>query len=241
MTTQDDRPRDGYEDRLLSELRALAVANAAASEADSRRRPARARSRPRRRLALAGVAGGVCAASAVIALTDGGSGSTAYAVEPHGDGSVTVEISALEDAAGLERKLRAAGVPAEVDYLPDGKVCREPRFAHAPGGPMAGGLEQRGDAVSFTIDTRNLRSGQTLVISSTTHSKAAAGQALPASVTALSIAMGVAEGPVAPCEPVEGPSGPVESVPDPGSSKPAAPVGGAASGSGGRGTSESAD
>jgi hypothetical protein len=217
--TQDNKPRSGYQERLLTELRALAEHNAVQSPPE----PASKRGVARRpKLVLAGIAGGVCVASAAIALTGGdGGGSTAYAVESHDDGSVTVEISRLEDAAGLERQLRAAGVPAEVDFLPLGRSCREPRFQPAPertlklfggltipvtlGAVATGptGLERRlVDEVSFTLqtgETGDLRAGETLVITSRQgqHPRAEPSQ------TMTSITLAIAQGDVAPCDPVQ--------------------------------------
>jgi hypothetical protein len=216
--TQDEKPRSGYQERLLTELRALAERNAAKAPPE----PAGRRGVGRRpKLALAGITGGACVASAAIALTGGdGGGSTAYAVEPHDDGSVTVEISRLEDAAGLERQLRAAGVPAEVDFLPLGRSCREPRFKPAAGrtlellgglsipvtlGAVATGpteLERRlVEKVSFTLqagETGDLRAGETLVITSRQgpHPRAEPSQ------TMTSITLAIAQGEVAPCDPV---------------------------------------
>jgi hypothetical protein len=197
--------RTHYEDRLLAELRALVEQNAATAP------PPRGVRRRRPRLVVAGVAGGACAATALIAFAGGDDGSTAYAVDRRDDGSVTVEIKALADAAGLERELRAAGVPAEVDYLPLGQMCREGRFKPAaPGGRSSGGMAERADgSVSFTISAGQLQRGQTLVITSS------GGRAQ--GVT--SVAMAVAQGAVAPCEPVKAPG-----LPDPEpSGAPAAP------------------
>jgi hypothetical protein len=185
-----------YEERLLAELRALVEQNAAAAP------PPRAVRRRRPRLVVAGVAGGACAATALIAFAGGDDGSTAYAVDHHDDGSVTVEIKALADATGLERELRAAGVPAEVDYLPIGQKCREGRFKPAaPGGRSTSSLTQRADgSVSFTISAGELQRGQTLVITSS------GGR----SQGATAVATAVAQGDVGPCEPVKAPG-----LPDP--------------------------
>jgi hypothetical protein len=214
--TQEEKPRSGYQERLLGELRALAEHNAtqARSEPASRRGIAR-----HPKLALAGIAGGACVASAAIAFTggDGGGGSTAYAVEPHDDGSVSIEISRLEDAAGLERELRAAGVPAEVNFLPLEQTCREPRFEPAParelkllGGmsvPMTIGAVATGPTelerslrrmLSFTLHEGDLRPGETLVITSREglHPRAERPKIMT------SIAFSVAQGDVATCDPV---------------------------------------
>jgi hypothetical protein len=210
MMIQDDKPRSGYRQRLLVELRALAEKNAA--EAPS---PPRVARRPK--LALAGIAGGACVASAAaFALAGGDDGSTAYAVVPQDDGSVTVEIKRLSDADGLERKLRANGIPAEVDYLAPGLTCKEPRFERSKGGgPSSLAIAQREDAsLSFTVGANDLRPGQTLVVMSS-------GSA-PEGAT--SIAVAVAQGAVAPCEPVQAPP-----IPD-GKAVPAAPQAGTSTG-----------
>lgn len=116
-----------FEDRLLQELRQV-VAERPAPAAGSRRRPRRTR------VALAGI-GIAAAAVAVAMITDNGAVTpSAYAVESRADGAVTVSIRSLSDAAGLERRLRAAGVPAVVDYVPASQAgC-------AAGGAQAGGF-----------------------------------------------------------------------------------------------------
>ena len=102
-----------FEDRLLRELRQV-VAERPAPATGSRRRT------PRTRLALGGV--GIAAATIAIAVIATGSNVTpnAYAVESHANGAVTVSITALRDANGLQSSLRAAGVPAVVDYVTAG-------------------------------------------------------------------------------------------------------------------------
>jgi hypothetical protein len=98
-----------FEDRLLDQLRVVVAANPAPEA--TRHRPPRGK-----RLALAGA--GVAAASAaaaVVALT-GSATPNAWALESQPDGTVTVHIRSLRDAAGLQSGLRAAGIPAVVDY-----------------------------------------------------------------------------------------------------------------------------
>jgi hypothetical protein len=62
--------------------------------------------------------------------TDGGGSAlhAAFAVEQNPDGTVTVEIRSIEDAAGLERQLEDTGIPASVHYLPPGKLCNVRRY-----------------------------------------------------------------------------------------------------------------
>src|SRR4051812_10887418 len=103
-----------FEDRLLRELRGVVTAHGEAPAAAPRRLR---RLRPSR-LALVGIA--AASAAAVVAATTSDGPSAAYAVNPSANGSVTVHIERLSDAAGLERKLRGAGVPAVVDYQASG-------------------------------------------------------------------------------------------------------------------------
>jgi hypothetical protein len=120
-------PLHGFEQRLLGELRRV-VDETPAPQSVVQRRPSGTLI-GRRPLA---VAGGLAAIAGVFAATGvwNGAENRAYAVSENGDGSVTVQIASLSDADGLQNKLRAAGVPAVVQYLPPGKACA--------GGPGAG-------------------------------------------------------------------------------------------------------
>lgn len=177
-----------FEDRLLAELRAIVTARPAPATAQPvPRRP------PRARLALGGVATAAAAAAAAVIATGGGSPEPAYAVERQADGDVTVTVNSLRDADGLERKLRAAGVPAVVDYTPEGKMCKSPRGTLTSDGKLTMGVSSSdGGATTFTVP-RDLGSDRTLVIQ--------------ASVGERSTAVGVdiVEGAVAPCELVDAP------------------------------------
>ncbi len=117
-----------FEDRLLEQLRTVVVdAGPPMPELVTSRRPRTAR------LALAGA--GVAAATAAVAIVAASNDATpsAYAVQSRADGAVTVSIHSLSDADGLQRKLRAAGVPAVVDYVPGGRSgCAGPGLP-APG------------------------------------------------------------------------------------------------------------
>jgi hypothetical protein len=132
-----------FEGRLLEQLRQI-VAERPAPAASPHRRPQRSR------LVMAGA--GVAAATAAVAVVATSSDVTprAYAVAPRSDGSVTVQIHSLRDAAGLQSSLRAAGVPAVVDYVPDGgSGCAGPGPGHAPGPGAGSGPVQgvaRGDS-----------------------------------------------------------------------------------------------
>ena len=125
-----------FEDRLLDQLQEIVAARPAPAVV-TRRRP------QRRRLALAGVSVAAATAAAVLVATGSDVTPSAYAVQPRADGSVTVHIRGLEDAKGLERSLRAAGVPAVVDYAAAGKSgCVTP--PPHPTGPTETGTSRSG-------------------------------------------------------------------------------------------------
>jgi hypothetical protein len=153
---------DTFEDRLLAELRQVVAA---------RPQPVVAPAPPHRarpRLLAGGLAAtAAVAAAAVVVVAGGGGASPAYAVERQADGSVEVTINSLSDAAGLERKLQAAGIPALVRYLPDGKMCRIPAGRPASGGPFSMGVSHAdGGATTFTIPRGEVKDGQKLLIQS---------------------------------------------------------------------------
>jgi hypothetical protein len=195
-----------FEDRLLHELRSMIEANGGESRT----------SRPwvaPRRLALAGAAAVLVAvaAAAAVQLVSGGA-EPAYAVNTNDDGTVTVEISSLSDAAGLEQKLRDAGIPAVVQYLPSGKACKQPWptatppsddhsavTADAEKAPIRSGVEHTPDHTRFTI-SRNLPADTTLVIMTQVNGSS--------ETTGLSsIGITLAHGQVLPCEVVDAPAG----------------------------------
>jgi hypothetical protein len=184
--------RTTFEDRLLAELRTVVAERPAPAVTGATRRAPRV---PRARLALAG---GAVAAAAVAALaTTGGGGATpAYAVVRNLDGSVTVQVKSLRDAAGLEQKLRAAGIPAVVDYAPPGKTCRQPRGRRTRSRqPFSMGVRV-GESVTFTLPRGAVRRGQTLVLTSS------AGSAVT------SMGAEIVDGPVSPCQLVDAPAPP---------------------------------
>ena len=183
-----------FEERLLGELSSLVVAPPVDR---GQRRP----SWRGRRLVLAGGLAAVLAvaASAGVFVLSAGT-QAAYAVTRNADGTVTVEIDSLSDAAGLQAKLQAAGVNAVVEYLPAGKMCKQPWFTPAGAG-AAGGMH--GSEVGRTSDgtTRftisgNLPASATLVVTTQTG---------PGDERALGI--GWAQGDVPPCEIVDAPAG----------------------------------
>jgi len=192
-----------FEDRLLVELRRLVAERPGPAQAAAARR--RFLPAARRRLVLvAGTAAAIACAAALVPLLTGG-GTAAYAVTTSDDGTVTVEINSLSDAAGLQAKLRDAGVPAVVLYLPPGKACREPIFTpssgQASGAPLGGGVRHEADgSTAFSIDPAGLQPGDTLVIMT----QDVAG---PDGGTGWSIGVAVAHGPVKTCDVVDAPAG----------------------------------
>lgn len=182
---------DQFEDRLLQALRAVVEANPVpvttlAPSRRSRRRPV--------------VVGGVITGVAVTATSvlAGGGAAAAYAVSPHSDGSVSVTINSLKDAAGLQSKLAAVGIKAVVDYLPGGKACQQPRYQPVSGGAQ-GSLRvdsSKGGRTTFTLSNGQVAPGDTLVIESS------------GGVGFSSIGVGVASGVVAPCRVVDAPMPP---------------------------------
>jgi hypothetical protein len=185
----------GFEERLLAELRSVVA------EPPRRERPTR---RPRR-LVLAGSLAGVAAVAATAGVFLLGGGATpAYAVSKNDDGTVTVEISSLNDAAGLERKLRDAGIRAVVQYVPRGKACKQP-WPQTPSGPpehgagliVKGGVRHTDDHTVFTI-SNNLPADLTLVIVTQTAREMPGPEA---------IGITFAHGDVGTCELVDAPDG----------------------------------
>jgi len=183
-----------FEDRLLQELRTVV-----AEQPAQRGQPSRTWPRPR--LVLAG---GLVAAVAVAAATGVfffSSGTpAAYAVTKNADGTISVEIDSLTDAAGLQSALEADGVNAVVVYLPEGKMCRQPWFTPAGAGAAGGTHEStvgRNADGSTTFSISGDRpDGDTLVISTQTG---------PNGEQALG--MGWAQGTVPSCQVVDAPAG----------------------------------
>jgi hypothetical protein len=104
----------------------------------------------------------------------GGGGGEAYAVTQNSDGTVTVEISSIEDSDGLEQQLEAAGVSAGVHLLPTGKLCNpwgqadgstpiEDRWAELEHSRLAISATEDG-AFTFTVDRSRLLPGFALLV-----------------------------------------------------------------------------
>jgi len=233
---KDDRDHDGnFEERLLEQLKAVVARRGA--EQDSTESAAHSpgwRRAPR----LAAGAAAVGAAAAVLVFNSGGDNtSKAFAVEAQDGGGVAIKIYSPEDAAGLEAALAEAGVRSQVDWLPAGMTCREPRFTQSevksPAGGSIGGIgvggpgramtiglmgseewherrqallrgeisESEFSSANITLDPASFRPDQSVVISGSR------GPYDGDPEGGFEARMGIAEGPVEPCEPINVPDG----------------------------------
>jgi hypothetical protein len=99
------------------------------------------------RLALGAAVAAVAVAVALIVSAGGDNPPAAFAVESQPGGGVRIKVYSLEDASGLEKALREAGIRAQVNWLPAGMTC-EPHFTPSrvklPGGGTVGGFEGGG-------------------------------------------------------------------------------------------------
>jgi hypothetical protein len=216
---------ESFEERLLTELRAVVEERAAMpagtgverkSVYDRQRLHSGATGRAAGDLVGAGGVGGrrlaprlvfggaavAAVAAGVLAVSSGtGDTSSAFAVEPRGDGTVRVEISSLSDAQGLEKALEDAGVKADVSYLAAGMVCREPRFTPAEGkaekGETSGSIRQTDSGVVFTITRAGIGSDDTLLVTASPGPEGMGDM----------VGVQIAEGAVSPCDPVSAPEG----------------------------------
>lgn len=104
-----------FEEQILMELKTEIIARA------ERRR------RTTRRMFTGAAVAGLAAAAAIAVPLLTGSEQSAYAVSKGADGTVKVRIHEFKDVDRLERDLNAAGVQADVTYLPPGKECKDGR------------------------------------------------------------------------------------------------------------------
>jgi hypothetical protein len=205
-----ESPETGFARRLRAELKSVVAERGAeqATRAEASDLPARIAWRRRGpRIGLAGATvAGVAAVALIISAGGGGDTPAAFAVETQPEGKISVEVSSLEDPAGLEAALEDAGVSASVSYLESGMRCKEPRFQAAsaegaralvagPGSLISPSMGGEGP-ITFTIDRNEVEPGQTLVVAAWPRPGALLGGA----------EMRVADGTVAPCEPVPVPA-----------------------------------
>lgn len=150
-----------------------------------------------RRLAF-GLAAAVALAAGVvtvpIALKDGAPTSWAVNLD---DGMVTIQIRDFDDAPELERRLKELGVPAMVDHVPTGMMCRIPRGKFVENIPrglysVPENIPGETEGWQMRINSKLFGPGQTFVWT-------ISGK-LGTTTTYLM------EGPVSPCEPVPAPT-----------------------------------
>ncbi|MFD6292262.1 hypothetical protein [Streptomyces sp. NPDC060205] len=116
-----------FEDRLLNELQrelALRAEDLPVAEPTGRRTVTTRR-------ALVALAACVAVAGGALALPASTGGAQAFAVERHGDGSVTVSMEEIllsgQEKEELTERLRAEGIIVSVDKPRSGYVCAQPR------------------------------------------------------------------------------------------------------------------
>ncbi len=190
MTNRPSPELDAFEARLLTELRAVVNAQAPATQPAP---PIRTEQR-RRRLWYVPVTGAAAAATVAIALVATVARPTpAYAVSGGNGEEVTVTVTRLEGAEGLQAALRERGIPADITYLPTDKACLPGRYREVdtPGLSLTVG----GDLFKVTIPPGAVSQGNIFVLS-------AAVMPIDKGVRAI-VDFGVAKGAVAPCAVVD--------------------------------------
>ena len=156
MTTKTTKT---FEDRLLDELqREIAL------RSEDRPEPVIRRTITTRR-AFVALAACVAAAGVVVALPSSTGGSSAYAVERHEDGSVTVSMEDIvlsgDDQKELSERLRADGISVTVDKPRNGYVCAQPRGESYRQGWVVG--SSRDATAVMPVHAFTLRPGDSLV------------------------------------------------------------------------------
>jgi len=150
-----------------------------------------------RRLALSGAVAATAIVASLVAPTLIGSTASAYAVSKSADGTISVQINEFKDSKELEADLRALGISAVVvDYLPKGKLCKEPRARYRPGEEslrVSRWNSGPDGAISFTLYPDRIKPGQTLVVAASFNNPDDGGSA----------SFRLADGPVAACQPVD--------------------------------------
>lgn len=153
------------------------------------------------------------AAAAMVVVVPGLGNTTAYSVQEGNSGTITVEVTRLEDAEGLEAELARFGVTADITYLPDRQECAPGRYTPVDRSLSGMGVTMGSQLLRVTLPPGTVRDGETFVM-------AVSGEAIPPSSSEPSqdgiIDMGgfsgwtdfnVTAGPVPPCRVVPSASG----------------------------------
>jgi hypothetical protein len=185
---------DGFEERLLAQLKDVVAERASMAAAPA--------SRSRRRLVISFAAAGALAAVGVLVavLLPALGAGPAYAVTRDPDGSIRVYIRDYRDPKGLQRRIEAFGVKAAVDYIPLGTTCREPRGDFVPPEQVLREMVSCGpfgeeDGIYWKLHPEFIGPDQTFVYVVQV-GKDAGGGVQKALIR-------LANGPVAPCDPVQ--------------------------------------
>lgn len=182
---------DSFETQLLGELREVVAARSASTQPTLAAVGQVHASQPsgrRWRVRVASLVA-VAAATAAVVTLPGLVGSPAFAVQEGPNGTIEVEVNRLEEAAGLAAALRDLGVKSDIQFLGSNMQCAKPRFEDAPSAPGSATRFSVGQGIQITLDRRDIAHGETVVI---------AASHIPDGVYA---EMGIAVGPVAPCQP----------------------------------------
>lgn len=182
-----------FEDRLLIELKQVVRNRPAPAIPESPPRMIRPAWRPR--LALAGTAAALAVAGSVVLPMIGGQESAAYAVTVNDDGTVTVKINHFSDADGLRAKLADVGIPATVEYLPIGQMCKEPWFTGDSNAGDRIAAPAKDGSITFSLNRGEFTRDKSLVVQTSGPQEGIA--------TGTEIMVAIATGEVGDCEPVD--------------------------------------
>ncbi len=187
MTNQDDLQLDGFETRLLTELKA---------EVDARASHAQPVTLPtvtpgHRHRWYVPVTGAAAAAVVGIALVVTVARPTpAYAVTGSNGEEITVTVNRLEGADALQAALLERGIPADIEYLPTDTQCLPDRYTPVDIPGLS--LQVGSDLFKVTIPAGAVGQGDTFVLS-------AAVTPTDGGVRAI-VNFDVAQGAVGPCQ-----------------------------------------
>ncbi|QCX26498.1 hypothetical protein [Nocardioides jishulii] len=180
-TRRDNQPLDSFESSLLTELQAQVALNEAAA-------PARKR---RGRTVLGVSLGGLVAAGVTALGVSSLTASPAWSVS-ESNGELTVKVNRLDGAENLERELAKHGVKADIHFLQPGMKCQDDRYTEdtsAKGRQLSIG----GEEFQVKLDSGVVGKGQTFVLWASVQQYENGARS--------SVDFGVADGPVAPCNP----------------------------------------
>lgn len=194
MNNRPSTDLDAFETSLLAELTAVVRQQAAAARLAPSAQPVPARRRLRATW-WAPLAGAVAATIAVALLITFVRPTPAYAVSGRNGQEITVTITRLEGAEGLQDALRQRGIRSDITYLPAGTACQGGRYAEldTPGLTLSTGA----DDFRITIPAGTVGRDETFVLS-------AAVRPLDHGVWVIA-EFGVTAGPIAPCVAVDAP------------------------------------